>query len=95
MPDIKINATTWTRESHGLFDFEGVEIERKTFKVRGNLRITRDESDVQIVPTDKDNFYEQERNMAEEYKDKIVARILSFNQNYWIYHKNYVDSNID
>lgn len=33
--------------------------------------------------------------MPEEEKDKIVARVLSFNGNYWIYHKNFVDQTVD
>lgn len=33
--------------------------------------------------------------MIEEEKEKIVARILSYNGNYWIYHKNYIDEAID
>jgi hypothetical protein len=33
--------------------------------------------------------------MIEEEKEKIVARILSYNGNYWIYHKNYLDEAID
>lgn len=33
--------------------------------------------------------------MIEEEKEKIVARILTYNGNYWIYHKNYIDEAID
>jgi len=33
--------------------------------------------------------------MDETDKEKIIARILNFNGNYWIYHKNFVDSQID
>ena len=43
-----MQAITWTRESHGLFDFEGVETEKKSFKFKGNSRIFRYESDVQV-----------------------------------------------
>jgi hypothetical protein len=43
-----MQAITWTRESHGLFDFEGVETEKKFFKLKGNSRIFRYESDVQV-----------------------------------------------
>lgn len=33
--------------------------------------------------------------MPEEEKEKIVARILSYNGNYWVYHKNFIDAGID
>ena len=58
LPEIRINSVTWTRESHGLFDFEGTEIEKKHFRVRGNQRISRYESDVQISATESGDFYE-------------------------------------
>ena len=60
MPELRIQTSTWTRESHGLYDFEGVEIERKFFKVKGNQRVFRHESEVEIKHTDLNNFYEQE-----------------------------------
>ena len=33
--------------------------------------------------------------MSEEEKEKVVARVLNYNNNYWIYHKNYIDEGID
>jgi hypothetical protein len=95
MPEMRILVKTWTRESHGLYDFEGTEVEERNFKAKGNLRISRNESDVQIRQTDYNNFYEQEKGMPEEERERIVARVLSFNGNYWIYHKNFVDKTID
>ena len=32
MPEVTVKTTTWTRESHGLFDFEVKESERKLFE---------------------------------------------------------------
>lgn len=90
-----IKSTTWTKESHGLFDFEGTEIEIKNFKVEGNLRLSRYSSDVQITQLENGNFFEMEKAMDEADKEAIVARVLNFNGNYWIYHKAYVDSTID
>ena len=48
LAELRIHSKTWTRESHGLYDFEGTEVEYKFFKMKGNLRISRTESDVQI-----------------------------------------------
>ncbi len=92
---MRIHSKTWTRESHGLYDYEGTEVQFKYFQVKGNLRISRTESEVQIRQTEHNNFYEQEKGMPEEEKEKIVARVLNFNGNYWIYHKNFIDQNID
>ena len=46
IPEALIYSTTWTRESHGLFDFEGKEIVSKQFRIKGSHRIFRTESDV-------------------------------------------------
>ena len=43
---------TWTRESHGLFDFEGQDIIRKQFKIQGSHRIYRDENQVDVEAID-------------------------------------------
>ena len=95
LPELRIQTSTWTRESHGLYDFEGVEIERKSFRVKGNQRVFRHESEVEIRATELNNFYEQEQQMSADERERIVARILYFNSHYWIYHKNFVDSQID
>ena len=51
MPEMQIRTITWTRESHGLFEFAVKESERKLFekkqfKIKGNHLILRNESDV-------------------------------------------------
>ena len=33
--------------------------------------------------------------MPEDEKEKIIARILNYNGNYWIFHKNFIDAGID
>ena len=60
MPQVNIRATTWTRESHGLFDFEGTEIERKQFIIKGNHRVFRIESDVKMEMVEDDRFEQTE-----------------------------------
>ena len=57
MPEVVIQTMTWTRESHGLFDYEVKESERKLFekkqfRVKGSQRIFRHESEVTTETTD-------------------------------------------
>ena len=61
MPEVMIRTITWTRESHGLFDFEVKENERKLFekkqfKIKGNQRVYRAESDVTTELLAKSEF---------------------------------------
>ena len=63
MPELNIRATTWTRESHGLYDFEGTETEKKQFKIKGNHRVFRLESDVRMEMVEDENFEYTEADM--------------------------------
>ena len=76
MPEVNIRATTWTRESHGLYDFEGTETERKLFKVKGNHRVFRVESDVRLENVESDRFEQTEYALDDKMREKIVARLL-------------------
>jgi hypothetical protein len=89
--ELHITAFTWTRESHGLYDYEGTEVDKKQWTMRGNLRVCRDETYLSVQESDS-NFYQQEQNMLEAQKEQIIARVLNINENYWVYHKNFVDS---
>jgi len=33
--------------------------------------------------------------MTQEARDKVIARMLHLNGAYWVFHKNYVDENVD
>ena len=96
MPEVNIRTVTWTRESHGLFDFEVKESERKLFekkqfKIKGSHRIFRAESDVTAELCTSRSFEPGEEKMSQDYKDLIIARLLHQNGSYWVFHKTLVD----
>ena len=100
VPDVQIKTITWTRESHGLFDFEVKESERKLFekkqfKIKGNNLIMRAESDVATEQVFTNNFELNEVTMEAEKRDSIISRMVHQNGSYWLYHKHLVDENID
>ena len=101
MPEVLIKTITWTRESHGLFDFEVKESERKLFekkqfKLKGSHRIMRAESEVTTEYVDNNNDFEKnEETMRAEKKESIVSRLIHQNGSYWVFHKQYIDQNID
>ena len=87
-----VRTVTWTRESHGLFDFEGTEIVRKQFKIKGSHRFFRKQNEVEASAADRlDVFETQEVKMEQDHVDNIIARTFYNNGQYWIYHKNHVD----
>ena len=100
MPEVLIRTITWTRESHGLFDFEVKESERKLyekkqFRIKGSHRIFRAESEVTVDLSITNNFEQSEESMNQHYKDLIIARLMHQNGSYWIFNKNYIDEGID
>lgn len=48
IPELRISAQTWTRESHGLYDFEGSEVNISTFGLKGTHTITRTDSVISV-----------------------------------------------
>lgn len=68
MPEMLIRCITWTRESHGLFDFEVKESERKLyekklFRIKGHHRVYRAESDVSFDLELSETFEKDEKGM--------------------------------
>lgn len=45
-----MRCVTWSRDSHGLFDYESRHISKKNIKTRQCGRIVRLENDVEFVP---------------------------------------------
>jgi hypothetical protein len=57
-----VNVETWTRESHGLYDFEGTEIQKINLRLKGSHRISRDDSKVSAEKvSDEQTFEESEK----------------------------------
>jgi len=101
MPEVNIRSVTWTRESHGLFDYEVKESERKVlfekkqFKLKGTHRIYRAESEVTAEFSAGTSFEQDEDNMGQAAKDRIVARLMHREGAYWLFHKNFLDTTAD
>lgn len=47
---------TWGRDSHGLFDYEGQHIFKKSMKTESDKILVRKENDVLLVPFNDNNF---------------------------------------
>jgi len=40
-PILSLKALTWVRDNHGLFDYETLELKKKTLELKGNCKIVR------------------------------------------------------
>lgn len=46
---LNIKAHTWTRDSHGLYDYECLQVIRNTLKVENNSFLVRYDSEVKVI----------------------------------------------
>jgi hypothetical protein len=56
-----LKATTWNRESHGLFEYSSQHVTSKNLKTSSNSKIVRIQNDVHIIADNSD-----EKNLNEE-----------------------------
>ena len=49
-----------------MYDFEGTEIERKQFRIKGSHRLFRAESDVNLELVESERFEHSEKNLDEK-----------------------------
>ena len=95
--ELFIRTSTWTRESHGLYDFEGKDVQLRSFKIKGSQFIYRKESEVNIEQVNnysKMRFNEDEDGMITEKRDTIIGRILIKDGKYWLFHRHLVDEGL-
>lgn len=55
-----MSTETWTRESHGLYDFEGNEVNTANFSIKGTHNISRSDSTIIVNPVDKSHTFEED-----------------------------------
>jgi len=48
---VEIKRVTWTKDSHGLFDYESKSVNFSKSKVEGSCKVYKEESDIKIKPT--------------------------------------------
>lgn len=78
-----------------MFDYEGTEIERKLFRLKGNHRVVRYESDIYVEPYETDDFEKEEESLSDKERDAIVARLLYRDGSYWVFHKQLIDETLE
>ena len=79
LPELRITSDTWTRESHGLYDFDGTETQ---FKISGSHNVIRQEHTVRPIAAPK---------FEHDNQNEVIARCLYRQGSYWVYHKALVD----
>lgn len=47
---VLMKGITWSRDSHGLFDYESRHLTKRTMKAQDQMKIVRNGNDLEIVP---------------------------------------------
>lgn len=67
---VRLKTTTWTRESHGLFDYESTSIKEKEFNMTENFNVYRKEMEIGVNQSHSD--------------EETLARVVSYHGKFWI-----------
>lgn len=88
-----IRTETWTKESHGLYDFEGTDLNEAKFLARGSHMIQRDQSTVRVhsLPIDSASFEAADQQLKHDEANRTIARCLYKDNSYWLFHKALID----
>ena len=82
-PLLTVQSETWTRESHGLFDFYSTEIQKSQFTLKGTHNLMRQKFDVEAQ---KETSFEHSSHL-----ENLIARCLLRRDSYWLYHRQLID----
>ena len=83
-----IKLETWSRESHGLFDYENNNTSKKVIHVSGTSSMFRTKFNEIISLPEIDGESGYHRN---DYPSPPILHFLRHQNSYWIYHKNTID----
>lgn len=81
--NLKLNIKTWSRDSHGLFDYEAPTTKTNQLIINNNCKLIRKKNDVRIVQENHEIEFE-ERELAKIYFDNlkiIISNPLKFGMN--------------
>eukprot|EP00347_Sterkiella_histriomuscorum_P019654 403340796 len=102
---LKIEAKTWVRDSHGLYDYESSQLNVQSLKVTGSFFCMRKETDVRIekpsmklIKTDESNQQQQtqaedDQQIIDPTKQEILFKGAYKHGKYYIYHKKSLSDN--
>eukprot|EP00347_Sterkiella_histriomuscorum_P023422 403334699 len=88
-PELIIKTITWQRDSHGLFDYECKDNERKQLKAIGSFSLMRNEVNIDVKYDEEDNQLEESK--EEEIPQTQIAKIVEKNGGYWMFHSSTVE----
>ena len=76
---------TWSRDSHGLFDYESRHLTKKTMKTEQEIIIMRHGNELSNSPFSRlTPFEEQVNQLTQEPEDKALLKIVNHNDTFYL-----------
>ena len=73
---------TWSRDSHGLFDYESRHLTKKTLKASFAAMIMRSGNELSLLHYDSKRSFQQQFNVAKRTSDDMaMLKIVNHHQN--------------
>ena len=71
---------TWSRDSHGLFDYESRHLTKKTLKADKSMMLMRSGNELQLIPYNaEESFHKQIKDNMNLNDDKALLKIINRN----------------
>lgn len=76
---------TWSRDSHGLFDYESRNLTKKTLKVENEIMLQRSVNDVNQFPYSRSEpFEKQVQSCAQKAEDKVLMKLVNLQSQFYL-----------
>ena len=76
---------TWSRDSHGLFDYESRHLTKKTLRAEKAMMLMRSSNELHLIPYHSDkSFQKQIKENINLQDDKALLKIINRNDNFYL-----------
>jgi len=87
---------TWSRDSHGLFDYESRHLTKKTLKADKQMILLRSGNELQLLPYKaEESFYKQIESHIVQPEDKALLKIVNRNDTFYLESATYQNHSDD
>ena len=87
---------TWSRDSHGLFDYESRHLTKKTLKADKSVMLMRSGNELQLIPYDASQpFHQQIEANTNLPDDSALVKIIIRGNNFYLESATYWDHPAD
>jgi len=81
---------TWSRDSHGLFDYESRHLTKKTLKAEKSMMLMRSGNELHLIPyNSEESFSKQIKDNMNLNDDKALLKIINKNGIFYLESATY------